>query len=244
MKKFFLTLTAFLFVIQGSYACFDTYLFLHKRSMVYPHKALLLEWMGEYSINRIKTPQSDNFISYGSIYYGAGENFSIQFSIGSDEKQRDALKVDVFGIRGVLNAYSSAVHGYNLDLAVEYRGGFNGNRSEIEVSIPNIFHFSNLTYIFHPGISYGLLDDNLQAGAHTGLFYNFNETSIIGIGAEYASPQSSSYAGNRIVDGEIAASIFIGAKIGSLLYVQNEFAKGLSNSRDFGFAVTAKFLLN
>jgi hypothetical protein len=38
-------------------------------------------------------------------------------------------------------------------------------------------------------------------------------------------------------------SIFLGAKIGDRFYLQNEIAKGLANSRDIGFAITAKVIL-
>lgn len=242
MRKFFLSLAALLILSYTAYPCFDTYLFLRKGSMVYPYKSVVFELAGEYSFNRVNSPQEDMFFSNGSIYYGMAPNFSIQLSIGSGEKQRDDFKFDTYGIRGVYNVYSSLNNDYTLDLIMEHRGGGDGEK-EIEFSVPNIFRFSKLTYVLHPSVNYALKANEFTPGGHTGLFYDFNESGIIGIGAEYASVHSSSYSGHRITKSEVSASLFLGAHIGSNFYIQNEFAKGLANSRDFGFAITTKLAL-
>lgn len=241
MRKIILSISALLFISYTAYPCFDTYLFLQKGSMVYSHKSVVFELTGEYSFNRVSTPQEDMFFSNGSIYYGMASDFSIQLSIGSGEKERKDFKFDTYGLRGVYNAYSSINNDYTLDFIGAYYGG--GEDREIEFSTPSIFHFSELTYVLHPSFNYTLNANEFTPGIHTGLFYNINESGIIGVGAEYASVHSSSYAGSRIIQSEVSASLFLGAHIGKKFYIQNEFAKGLANSRDFGFAITTKIAL-
>lgn len=242
MKKLFLFAAMVTIISYNAYACFDTYLFLHKSSMVYPHKSLVFELNGEYSINKFNNPNEDSFFSNGSIYYGLADRFSTQFSIGSDDKSRGEYKIDVFGIRGVFNAYSSQFKEHTADLILEYRGGFQDALGDVEFSVPNIFRTSDITYVIHPTVNYTFQEKNYQFGGHTGLFYNFYDKSVIGVGAEYLSPQSGSYAGNRITKSEVAASFFFGAHIGDMIFIQNELAKGLSNSRDFGIAITLKLI--
>ncbi len=241
MRKIILTISALLFLSYSAYPCFDTYLFLQKGSMVYSHKSVVFELAGEYSFNRVNAPQEDMFFSNGSVYYGMTRNFSFQLSIGSGEKDRKDFKLDTYGLRGVYNVYSSINNDYTLDFIGAYYGG--GEDREIEFSVPNIFHSSELTYVLHPSFNYALSANEFTPGIHTGLFYNINESGIIGIGAEYASVHSSSYAGSRIIQSEVSASLFLGAHIGNKFYIQNEFAKGLANSRDFGFAITTKIAL-
>ncbi|MBU1297628.1 MAG: hypothetical protein KKB77_00545 [Bacteroidetes bacterium] len=243
MRKSLLIIATLIIINSSVYPCFDTYLFLNKGSMVYPYKSAVLELTGEYSVNQFENPHEDAFLSNGSFYYGLGEKFSFQLSLGSDEKSRDNFKLDFYSIKAVYNVHTSNLNDYTLDLMLQYRRGMNNTLDEIELSLPNIFRFSELTYVIHPVANYSVNDKNYQIGGHTGIFYDFNESGVIGFGAEYASPQSGSYAGERITKSEVAASIFLGAKIGNFLYVQNELAKGLSNSRDFGFALTAKFLI-
>lgn len=78
---------------------------------------------------------------------------------------------------------------------------------------------------------------------HGGAFYHFNNSAIVGIGAEYASAQSGSKFGQRLIKGETATSLFFGSQMGSM-YLQNEFIKGWGKEgNDFGFAATMKFIL-
>jgi len=243
MKKLILTLGAILFLTSTVYPCFDTYLFLKRASMVYPFKSLVLELNGEYSINSLRSPQDDSFLSTGSIYYGLWRNFSFQFSIGSDEKARNEFKIDYYAIRGVYNLYSSFMNRYTLDIILEHRGKLGEKNNEFEISLPNIFYVSNFVYVIHPNLSYGFESKDFTLGAHAGAFYTFNEAGLIGLGFEYASVHSSSYAGQRLTKSEYSASLFFGAKIGDKIYLQNEIAKGLANSRDIGFAITTKIIL-
>lgn len=244
MKKLFLAVISILVLYINSYACFDTYLFLRKSSMVYPYKSLLLEANGEYSFNKFNDPTQDQFFTMGSLYYGLLKNFSIQVSIGSSEKPRGEFALDAYSIRGVYNVFTSKEHDYNFNLILEHRGMTTQKANEIEFSTPFIMYNNDFTYVIHPTVSYGLNSEDLQVGGHLGLFYSFNPNSLIGVGAEYASVQSSSYGGQRLTQSEFSSSLFFGTYLGNRIYLQNEFAKGLSNSRDFGFAVTTKFIIN
>lgn len=243
--KNLLILSLYLFALYiNSYACFDTYLFLKKASMVYPYKSLVLEANGEYSFTNIKDPASDQFFAMGSFYYGVLKNLSVQFSVGSSEKTRGDFALDAYSVRGVYNLYSSKQNDYYFDLILEHRGIKNQKAREIELSAPFIFHNFELTYVVHPTLNYGLDLKDLTMGVHLGLFYAFSSNSLIGIGTEYASVQSSSYGGQRLTQSEASTSLFFGTYLGNRIYLQNEFAKGLANSRDFGFAVTTKFIFN
>lgn len=243
MRKIIFLIGAIVFLSSTAYPCFDTYLFLKRASMVYPFKSLVFELSSEYSINSIKSPYEDSFLSLGSLYYGLFRNFSVQFSVGSDEKSRDLFKVDYYAVRGVYNIYSSFMNRYTLDIIFEHRGKLDERNNEVEISLPNIFNISNATYVIHPVLSYGLDSKDLTIGGHAGVFYIFNEIALIGAGFEYASVHSSSYAGRRLTRSEYSMSLFLGSKIGDRFYLQNEIAKGLANSRDFGFALTAKVIL-
>lgn len=244
MKKLFSILIVFFLFYSSSYACFDTYLFLKKASMVYPHKSLVMELNGEYSFTKFNNPSEDMFFTMGSLYYGLAKNFSVQFTLGSGEKPRGEFNIDAYAVRGVYNIYTSHRNDYNFNLILEHRGMLNQRANEVEISIPFIYHNYDMTYVIHPTMSYGLNYEDLTVGGHLGLFYAFNQNSLIGIGAEYASVQSSSYGGQRLTESEASASLFFGTYLGNRIYLQNEFAKGLSNSRDFGFAITTKFILN
>ena len=243
MKNFVITIALLSLFVSTAYSCFDTYLFLRKGSMVYPYKSLVLDLNAEYSFNNMNNPQNDMFFSNGNFYYGVARNFSLQFSLGSGEKPRNDFKIDSYGLRSVYNLYSSNLQDYTLDVIAEQRGRFDGTENEFTFSLPNIFRTEMFTYVLHPTASYMFATKDMTIGGHTGLFYNFNETGVIGIGAEYASVQSSSSAGQRITESEFAASLFLGAHLGSSIYLQNEIAKGLANSRDFGFALTTKVIL-
>lgn len=240
MKKLILIFIVLFLFTSTSYPCFDTYLFLQKGSMVYKHKTLALEMIGEYSVNKISYPGEDMFLFNGNIYYGLVPHFSVQLSLGSSEKQRDNFNLDSYGIRGVYNVFTSLSNNYTLDLIAEHY--VNLDEKEFTISLPNMFRSSELTYVIHPTLNYTMNAKKFIPGIHTGLFHIFSETGLIGIGAEYKSIQSSSYAGLRITQSEFATSLFFGAYIGKSLYIQNEFAKGLANSRDFGFAITLKFI--
>jgi len=244
MKKLFSIFVVLFLLYSSSYACFDTYLFFRKASMVYPHKSLVVELNGEYSFTRFNNPSEDMFFSMGSLYYGLAKNFSVQFSIGSGEKPRGEFNLDAYSVRGVYNIYTSSQYDYNFNLILEHRGMMNQRANEFEISTPFIYYNNDITYVIHPTMSYGLNSEDLQIGGHLGLFYSFNQNSLVGIGAEYASVQSSSYGGQRLTQSEASASLFFGTYLGNRIYLQNEFAKGLSNSRDFGLAITTKFILN
>lgn len=244
MKKIFLLaifLTAF---YLDTFACFDTYLFLRKASMVYPYKSLVLEANGEYSFNKFNDPTQDQVFTMGSLYYGLLNNFSVQFTLGSSEKPRGEFSLDEYSIRGVYNVFTSAQNDYNFNLILEHRGIKNQKANELEISTPFIHYNNDMTYVIHPTMNYGLNSEDLTVGGHLGIFYSFNPNSLVGLGAEYASVQSSSYGGQRLTQSEFSTSLFFGTYLGNRIFLQNEFAKGLSNSRDFGFAVTTKFIIN
>jgi hypothetical protein len=243
MKKIVITVVLLSLFASTAYPCFDTYLFLRRGSMVYPYKSIVFDLNNEYSFNKLGSPQNDMFFLNGNIYYGVVRNFSVQFSLGSGEKPRNDFKIDSYGIRGVYNLYTSGTQDYTLDVIGEHAGRFDGVENEATFSLPNIFRFDQFTYVLHPTASYVFEDKNMTMGGHTGLFYDFNQTGVVGVGAEYASVQSSSSAGQRITQSEFSASLFLGAYLGSNIYLQNEIAKGLANSRDFGFALTTKVIL-
>ena len=229
--------------INQAFACFDTYLFLKKSSMVYPKKSLVLEANGEYSFTKFKDPSEDMFFTFGNLYYGVSDRFSIQMSIGSGEKPRGEFKLDSYGIRGVYNVYTSPIRFFTVDFILEQRGMFTEQANEIEISTPVIFYGNTFTYVVHPTFNYGLNSENFTWGGHLGLFYNLSSSSLVGFGIEYASVHSSSYAGQRLTESESSTSVFFGTYLGNRLYLQNEIAKGLSNSRDIGFALTTKFII-
>lgn len=243
MKKILMSAILLISLSDSVYPCFDTYLFLRRGSMVYPRNMLIVDLNNEYSFNRIGSPQNDVFMLNGNLYYGVTDEFSVQFSLGSGEKPRDDFGIDSYGIRGVYNLFSSMAGGYTLDFIAEGNGSLDGTENGMTVSIPNIFRSGELTYVLHPATRFEFGRNNISAGGHTGIFYDFNGAGIIGAGAEYMSVHGSSSAVNRMTRSELSASLFLGAKIGGSLYIQNEIAKGVSNSRDFGFALTTKVIL-
>lgn len=244
MKKYLIiTLTIMMLLAYPSYPCFDTYLFLQKGSMVYPEKQFVIESSGEYVVPDLDLPGEDLFTGNFNIYYGVTKNFSLQAGIMSSEKARTSFKIDSYGIRGVYGILNNFKGIYNLDVILEHHGGpFENNEFAFELSAPSIFHVKDFTYVIHPVVNFG---KNIKSGiaGHGGAFYRIKDVALVGIGAEYASSQDGSRFGERLVSGEIATSIFLGARLG-FAYLQNEFIKGWgSNSNDFGFAATVKFVI-
>ncbi|MBU1077836.1 MAG: hypothetical protein KKH98_11125 [Spirochaetes bacterium] len=248
LKKLLVLCIAFITVTSASlYACFDTYLFLNNYSMVYPQKQMVVENLSEYSFNSMTNPDDDTFLSDFNAYYGLFERFSIQLGLSSSEKPRNEFKIDEYGIKGVLNVLNTkplhSVDMYTLDIILAHRSDFEGHESAIEFSVPNIFYKKENILVVHPvfeaNISHG---SEYSIGGHLGLFHSFYNSTLIGIGAEYSSAQNGSTFNKRLVEGESAASLFLGAKLGKIFYLQNEFAKGLANSRDLGFASTIKLI--
>jgi len=237
-----LALAAALCVPGAASACFDTYLFLERCSLVYPTGQMAVEASGEYVMPALKDATGDILSGATNLYYGFSERFSMQIGLSSSEKERSAFSLDGYGVRGVFGLVRAFRGVYHLDLVLEHAAPFDGTESGVEFSIPSIFHFERLSFIVHPVTSFGR---NVDVGlrGHGGAFYRFSDTGIVGIGAEYASAQSGSQFGRRLVNGEGATSLFFGSRIGSA-YLQNEFIKGWGKTgNDFGFAVTVKYLL-
>ncbi len=246
-----LLFTAFVILTIGTSdylkACFDTYQFLNRRSMVYSTKNLAIETLGEYSFNKMSNPMEDALLMNFNIYYGLTKRFSIQAGAFSSEKTRSEFKIDEYGIKGVYNIFSNKKNKKNLyyvDTILACRRAVN-NTLSFEVSVPNIMYRDNNIFVVHPvaEIIRGNGIKEYKLGGHLGVFHFFNNSAIVGIGAEYESAQNGANFNRRLVEGEAAASIFLGTKIGNIFYLQNELAKGLSNSRDFGFALTLKIFL-
>jgi hypothetical protein len=224
-------------------ACFDTYVFLKKSSLVYPEGQLVMEVSGEYTMPKMKDAMDDLLTGSGNLYYGFSKRFSMQVGVSSSEKERSAFSIDQYGIRGVFGIVQGYRNVYNLDVILEHDAPFNGSENTIELSTPNIFHVKNYTFVIHPVTSFGR-NVSFTVRGHGGVFYHFSNTGIIGIGSEYESAQSGSQLGRRLVKGAGATSLFFGSQIGSSTYLQNEFIKGWgSGGNDFGFAATMKFIL-
>lgn len=230
--------------VNLSFACFDTYLFLNGKSMVYPTSKLVTELTGEYSFVKLSDPTADTFFAVINAYYGVSDKFSVQLGISSPEVTRDqTFSFQEIGGRAVFNVLSGNVgeNTYYLDTILECRGNVVLKEISGEISVPNIWYFGNFIGVIHPVLSLSLYESfDYQFGGHMGLFYKIGGSSIVGFGTEYMSAQSSSVLGNRLVEGEWACSLFFGSRIGDNIYLQNEIAKGLMNSRDFGFALTVK----
>jgi hypothetical protein len=223
-------------------ACFDTYLFLQKGSMVYPEKQMVLEGNGEYIMPSFKTSNEDYLSGNFNVYYGFAKRFSMQAGLSSSEKERSKFGIDGYGVRAVYGILQNYNNFYNLDVILEHAAPFSMDEAAFEVSVPSIFHVNNFTYVVHPVMSFG---KNVDFGlrGHGGAFYRINNVAVVGIGAEYASAQSGSQLGARLVDGEGGTSLFFGTQLG-VAYLQNEFIKGWGkNGNDFGFAATVKFVL-
>ncbi len=245
MKKIVLFITFMLLLSTYGFSCFDTYLFLNGKSMVYPAYSFAGEVLLEYSANKISLPEEDTFLSVFNVYCGLSERISFQAGVSSAEITRtDNYSIEEVGFRSVFNLVSSRVfvsEKYYLDAVLECKGNIINGSLSFEGSLPNIFYIGNFATVVHPvfGLQVSDLVD-FTLGGHLGIFYIFNQLAVVGVGFEYQSAQSSSQFGNRLVEGEMAMSLFFGSKIGENFYLQNEFAKGLANSRDFGFAATIK----
>ncbi|MGB4268550.1 MAG: hypothetical protein WBK20_05145 [Spirochaetota bacterium] len=250
-KRFFIILVCMMavssFLVQPGYACFDTFLFLHHKSMVYPTGFFAADVLGEYSFNDTDAPDQDSYFTNYSMYYGLAERISVQFGLTQAETTRTENKysTESWSVRGVFNTIRSNSSNYFMDLVAEHHTGVDIDENMAHFSIPNLLYLSNFIVVIHPvyELTYSKNDREHTFGGHGGIFYNINNIGIIGIGGEFASAQSSSALGKRFTEGESAASLFIGFNLGNV-YFQNEFAKGLNNSRDFGFAATLKFFFN
>jgi hypothetical protein len=235
-------IVAAILIPRNASACFDTYLFLQRSSLVYPKGQMVMEASGEYVMPMMRNAAEDVLSGATNLYYGVSKRFSVQIGVSSSEKQRSEFSIDGYGMRGVFGVIQGYRNVYNLDVVLEHAAPFDGDENTIELSTPNILHFDRFTLVVHPVTSFGRnVDFNLRG--HGGVFYRFSGTGIVGVGAEYASAQSGSRFGRRLVRGEGATSLFFGSQIGSA-YLQNEFIKGWGvGGSDFGFAVTVKYLL-
>ncbi len=223
-----------------SLACFDTFLFLERSSMVYPRGMLVFDMNGEYSINDVSSGQMDSLAGGINSYYGISRRLSAQVGIGSSDKPRDEMGVDEYGMRVVGNVFRNLGGFYNLDLIVEHVGTFREPQADFEFSAPNIFYTGSFAFVVHPVVAVG---PGSPAGlrGHGGVFFLAGDSGVVGLGTEYASNQSSSNLLNRLVQGEAASSLFLGARIGSRVYVQDELIKGWgADTRDYGMALTLK----
>jgi len=239
--KIFIVISMLLGLFGSAYGCFDIFLFQNKGSMVYPKNVIAVETFGEYSYNSITVPNNDGFLADGRIFYGISDRLSVQVGFGSAEKPRDDFAFDEISTSGTFNIIKHQTNGYTLDGILACRGNLADNSVALEISAPSIFRGNKSVFVAHPVLE--LLQQNkfnAVVGAHAGLFRIFDNGTVLGIGAEYQSGQSGPFFSKRIVDGEAATSIFFGAMLGKNLFIQNELAKGLANSRDFGFAITLK----
>ncbi|MCU0608279.1 MAG: hypothetical protein MUF22_00740 [Chitinispirillaceae bacterium] len=243
MKTFFRSLALAAVVLpQMASACFDTYMFLEKRSLVYPEGQYVVEGSGEYVMPSMKNAGTDILSGNANVYYGFSKRFSMQVGVGSSEKERSSFSVDQYGVRGVFGVIQGYRNVYNMDVILEHSSPFSMEENSFELSAPNLFHVHNYTFVIHPVTSFGR-NVSFNVRGHGGVFYRFHDVGVIGIGGEYASAQSGTQFGQRLVKGESATSLFVGSKIGSL-FLQNEFIKGWGkDGNDFGFAATVKFAL-
>ena len=224
-------------------ACFDTYGFLQKQGLAYPKGLLALETSGEYVARDLGEPGGDAFAGAASVYYGLGERFSVQGSLASAEKSREEFRVDQWGLRGVCGLVRADGDGYCLDAVLEVSASTADGSSAYELSAPNIWYRDHLTVVFHP-VAALASDGEFGMRGHGGLFYSVGGLAIVGLGSEYESAQSSAQFGRRLVRGAGATSLFVGAGIGSNLFLQNEVIKGWGvDGPDLGFALTLKYLM-
>ncbi len=233
-------------LLAGSLAaCFDTYLFLSERPMVYPRNTLAVEGFGEYSFNEMDVPENDALLMNANVYYGISDRFSVHVGGGSAEKGRGDFAIDEISFSGSYNILSRNNGAYTLDAIAACVNDFGGDELAFEISAPNLFHVGGFTMVAHPVMEMVSGDEfEIGFGAHGGIFKSFDRGAVFGVGLEYMSGQSGPVFGDRLVEGEAATSLFFGAMLGKNFYIQNELAKGLSNSRDLGFATTLKFLFN
>lgn len=208
--------------------------------MVYPKGLLALEGNGEFVAQRLDQVDEDLFTGNLNAYYGVAERFSVQGSLISAEKPRTEFEVDEWAVRGVYGLYR---HGrYSLDGILEHHVAMQGGEQVTELSAPSLFRFDQITVVVHPVLALG---NHTATGArgHGGLFYALGN-SIIGVGAEYESNQSSANLGRRLVKGEAGTSVFLGTAISRTMFWQNELIKGWgADGKDVGFAATLKILI-
>lgn len=244
MKRLLIAFTFVAVLNRQAVACFDTYLFLQKGSMVYPRGNFVVDGAGEYTINDVSNAPEDAFAGVMNLYYGFSERFSLQAGLASSEKERTNFAFDEFGVRGVANVVKNHRDYYNLDAILECVSSVKNPKDiTFEFSTPNIFYVGNFIFVAHPVVAFGKgVKPSLRG--HGGIFYNVDDVAIIGIGSEYESNQSSSQFVRRLVVGEGATSVFLGARIGKYLYFQNELIKGWGpDAKDFGFAATVKVVV-
>lgn len=226
-----------------SLACFDTYSFLQKRSMVYPKHLLALETNGEYVAGQLSAVDQDLFSGNFNVYYGVVDRFSAQVSLSSAEKPRTDFSFDEWGVRGVYGLIQSRGGVYNVDMILEHRISRTEGSHVSEFSMPNIWHVNSFSLVAHPVFSFGT-DMAPGLRGHGGVFYSVGRTAIVGVGGEYESAQTSAHFSKRLVKGEAATSLFFGSAIGPKVFLQNEFIKGWgAQGTDIGFATTLKLLL-
>ena len=230
----------------SSQACFDAYLFLQGKGMVYPYGMWAFDGAGEYVIGGLKEGgEPDMFTGDLNVYYGLARGFSVQAVVSSSEKERTQFKLDEVGLRGVCSILSNYGGVYNLDLILEHHLTAENHNGVYELSAPSIWRNRGLTYVFHPVLAFGRDVQNGVRG-HGGVFYTTRNNSIIGVGAEFESAQSSSNLGRRLVQGEAGSSLFFGSMIGPSVFLQNELIKGWgagASKGDIGFAFTLKFII-
>lgn len=240
-------ITSILLISKPGYSCFDTFLFLHHKSMVYPTGYYAADVLGEYSFNDKNAPEKDSYFTNYNMYYGLANRVSVQFGLTQVETTRAENKYNLesWTVRGVFNAFRTGSGNYFLDLVAEHHTAIDIDENTAHFSLPNLFYVSNFIIVIHPAyeLTYSKNTKDHTFGGHGGVFYNVNNVGIIGLGAEFALAQSSSSLGKRFTEGEAAASLFVGFNLGNIFF-QSEFAKGLNNSRDFGFAATIKFFFN
>jgi len=230
---------------QTSHACFDTYLFMQGRGMVYPHRMLAFDGAGEYSIYDLRGGEPDQFVGNLNVYYGIAERVSIQGVLSSSEKERTRFGFDEWGARAVYGVIGQYRGIYNLDFILECHTATDGSSSQLEFSTPNIWQVKKYTLVAHPVAAFGR-EAKLLLRGHGGAFYLMPGGALVGLGAEYESAQSSSSLGKRLVKGEYGTSLFAGFQASRFFYLQNELIKGWgagADRGDVGFAVTLKALL-
>lgn len=233
--------------VNPGYACFDTFLLLQRKSMVYPTGYYAADVLAEYSFNDTSKPENDSYFTNYNMYYGLADGVSLQMGLSQAESTRtdEGYTLQSWSVRGVFNAVKAHHGNYFADIVAEHHTGIDIDESVAHVSVPNLFYVSRFAFVIHPSyeLNYSKGQKEHSFGGHGGLFYTFNNVAIIGLGGEFASAQSSSALGKRFTNGDAAASLFIGIHLGNV-YFQNEFSKGLHNTRDYGFAATLKCFFN
>ena len=226
----------------STWACFDVFLLRGEGSMVYPKGTLALESFGEYSVNSVNAPGDDSFLMFGRVYYGVSQRFSFSLGFGSDDSPRTSLHFNTITASGTFNLVSDERKSYSIDGILACQNTI-GDGLNAEISAPLLVRKNNYSFVFHPVMEFLTANAfKITPGFHVGLFRTFDNGSIVGVGAEYQSGQEGPYFSRRLIDGEAGVSLFLGAMLGKHLFLQNEIAKGLANSRDLGFALSLKVL--